>query len=90
MSFASRTSAKVKVCVSLAAITAVQAEEKAGKWRTENRAAPTEGIHKVSIAVATGLCTMQPFTAIRCYHPLLVALRLRLTKKQAIVNVVKL
>lgn len=29
MSFASRTSAKVKICVSLAAITAVQAEEKA-------------------------------------------------------------
>ena len=64
MSFASRTSAKVKVCVSLAAITAVQAEEKAGNWRTENsRPAPTE-LDSQSLAVATGLCTMQPSTAV--------------------------
>jgi hypothetical protein len=32
---------------------------------------------------------MQPYTAIQCYHPLLVALRLRLAKKQAVVKVVK-
>ena len=59
VSFASRTSAKVKICVSLAAITAVQAEEKAGNWRTENsRTAPAEGIHKVYLSLRVcALCS---------------------------------
>lgn len=59
VSFASRTSAKVKICISLAAITAVQAEEKAGNWRTENsRTAPAEGIHKVYLSLLVcALCS---------------------------------